>query len=50
MGFNPSYLVDVLKVLEDGNIEFELPGPDRPGVIRTKDHYLYVVLPMQLTH
>ena len=50
VGFNPSYLVDVLKVLSDGNVEFELPGPDRPGVIRTKDHYLYVVLPMQLTH
>ncbi len=50
VGFNPTYLVDVLKVLEDGNIEFELPGPDRPGVIRTKDHYLYVVLPMQLSN
>ena len=50
VGFNPTYLVDVLKVLENGNVEFELPGPDRPGVIRTKDHYLYVVLPMQLTH
>lgn len=50
IGFNPAYLVDALKVLEDGNIEFELPGPDRPGVIRTKDHYLYVVLPMQLSH
>lgn len=50
VGFNPSYLVDVLKVLPDGNVELELPGPDRPGVIRTKDHYLYVVLPMQLSH
>jgi len=50
IGFNPSYLIDVLKVLSDGNVELELPGPDRPGVIRTKDHYLYVVLPMQLSH
>lgn len=50
IGFNPSYLIDVLKALPDGNVEMELPGPDRPGVIRTKDHYLYVVLPMQLTH
>lgn len=49
VGFNPTYLIDVLKALPDGNVEFELPGPDRPGVIRTKDHYLYVVLPMQLT-
>ncbi len=49
IGFNPSYLIDVLKVLPDGSVEMELPGPDRPGVIRTKDHYLYIVLPMQLS-
>lgn len=48
IGFNPSYLIDVLKVLPEGPVEFEVPGPDRPGVIRTKDHYLYVVLPMQI--
>ncbi len=48
VGFNPTYLIDVLKVLPEGEVEFELPGPDLPGVIRTKDHYLYVVLPMQL--
>ncbi len=48
IGFNPHYLIDVLKALPDGEVEFELPGPDRPGVIRTKDHYTYIVLPMQL--
>lgn len=48
VGFNPTYLVDVLKALPDGDIELEVPGPDRPGVIRTKDHYIYIVLPMQL--
>jgi len=48
IGFNPSYLIDVLKALPDENVALELPGPDRPGVIRTKDHYLYIVLPMQL--
>lgn len=50
IGFNPTYLIDVLKVLPDGQVEVELPGPDRPGVIRTQDHYLYVVLPMQLSN
>ncbi len=48
IGFNPNYLVDVLRTLPDENLEMELPGPDRPGVIRTKDHYLYIVLPMQI--
>ena len=49
VGFNPSYLMDVLKNLSDETIELELPGPERPGVVRTKDHYTYIVLPMQLT-
>lgn len=48
VGFNPNYLIDVLKALPETEVEMELPGPDRPGVIRTKDHYLYIVLPMQL--
>ncbi|MBI3317654.1 MAG: DNA polymerase III subunit beta [Candidatus Omnitrophica bacterium] len=48
IGFNPTYLIDVLKVLPDEEVTLELPGPDRPGVIRTRDHYLYIVLPMQL--
>jgi DNA polymerase-3 subunit beta len=50
IGFNPDYLMDVLKILPEEDVEFELPGPDKPGVIRTKDHYLYIVLPMQLTN
>jgi len=49
VGFNPTYLIDVLKNLPDEAIEVELPGPERPGVIRTKDQYVYIVLPMQLT-
>ncbi len=48
IGFNPTYLIDVLKVLPDEEVEMELPGADRPGVIRTKDHYTYIVLPMQI--
>jgi len=49
VGFNPNYLIDVLKALPEEEIQMELPGPDKPGVIRTKDQYLYVVLPMQLS-
>ncbi len=50
IGFNPNYLIDVLKVLPEEQIEIELPGPDRPGVMRTKEHYVYIVLPMQLSN
>jgi DNA polymerase III subunit beta len=47
VGFNPSYLMDVLKNLSEAVIEFEITGSEKPGVIR-KDGYVYIVLPMRL--
>jgi DNA polymerase-3 subunit beta len=49
IGFNPGYIIDVLKNLNDQSIGFELHNPEKPGVIRTRDKYIYVVLPMQLS-
>jgi len=48
IGFNPNYIMDVLKNLDDQTIGFELQDPEKPGVIRAKEKYIYVVLPMQL--
>ena len=48
IGFNPGYLMDVLKNLEKPEVSLELTSADKPGVIRTGDGYVYVVLPMQL--
>jgi len=47
-GFNPTYLIDVLKVLPKDEVEIEMMGPDKPAVIRIEDWYVYLVLPMQL--
>ena len=47
VGFNPHYLIDVLKNINEETIEFELSGADKPGVIRLGD-YLYLVLPMRI--
>ena len=47
VGFNPQFLIDVLKNLETEFIELELLGPDKPGVIRVGD-YLYLALPMRI--
>jgi len=47
IGFNPNYLVDVLKNLQEEKIELELNDTEKPGVIRT-DGYIYIVLPMRL--
>ncbi len=49
IGFNPRYLIDVLKSIQDENIVFELNDSNKPGVVRRGDEYIYVVLPMQLT-
>ncbi|MFA5059329.1 MAG: DNA polymerase III subunit beta [Candidatus Omnitrophota bacterium] len=47
VGFNPHYLIDVLKNIDNEFVELELLGPDKPGVLRLND-YLYLVLPMRI--
>ena len=49
IGFNPRYLIDVLKNLSDDEIILEVNDPSKPGVVRKGEEYTYVVLPMQLT-
>ena len=48
IGFNPSFLVDVLKILSDETVEFEISGSEKPGVIRSQG-FVYIVLPMRLS-
>ena len=47
IGFNPNYLIDVLKNLTEQTIELEVTDSEKPGVIRTNG-YIYIVLPMRL--
>ena len=49
VGFNPAYIIDSLKNLNQEEIELEIEEADKPGVIRIGNEYIYVVLPMQLT-
>lgn len=48
IGFNPRYLIDVLKNLTDPEILFEITDANKPGVVRWGEEYTYVLLPMQL--
>ena len=48
VGFNPNYIIDALKNLDMENISFCVTEPDKPGLIKTQEGYLYVVMPMQL--
>lgn len=47
VGFNPHFLIDFLKNIEQDRIEMELLGPDKPAVMRLDD-YLYLALPMRI--
>ena len=47
VGFNPTYIIDVLKNLQEEIINFEVTDAEKPGVIRNNG-YVYIVLPMRI--
>ena len=49
IGFNPNYLIDILKVIDGDEIEVEVVDPQKPAVIRRTGKFIFIVLPMQLT-
>lgn len=49
VAFNPNYIVDVLKNIEDQEIILEVTDSVNPGIIRTGPEFLYVIMPMRLT-
>ena len=48
IAFNPRYLMDPLKALQDDEIFFEFKDELSPGVIKTNDRFLCVVMPLRL--
>ncbi|MCG8508269.1 MAG: DNA polymerase III subunit beta, partial [Rhodospirillales bacterium] len=48
IGFNPQYVLDALKVVDDNQVHLEFKAPNKPGVIRTGTTFLYVVMPVNL--
>lgn len=49
IGFNPNFLIDVLKNMDDESVHFGFIDPEKPAVIRNGENYTYVVLPMQVS-
>ncbi len=47
IGFNPTYLIDIFKNLEEGEINIEFFGADKPAVVR-KEGYVYLLLPVKI--
>jgi len=48
IGFNPAYLLDVLKVVDTESVRIELKSKDRPALFKTDDDYNYVVMPVSI--
>ncbi|MHC4157669.1 MAG: DNA polymerase III subunit beta [Planctomycetota bacterium] len=48
IGFNPQFLIDVLRVIQASEFDLELGQPDRPGLIKSGANFLYVLMPINL--
>ncbi|MHC4518528.1 MAG: DNA polymerase III subunit beta [Planctomycetota bacterium] len=48
IGFNPQFLIDVLRVIRAPDFELDLGQSDRPGLIKSGPDFLYVLMPINL--
>ena len=46
--FDPNFLIDVLKNVQEESVKFSFVDPEKPAVIKCGDDYTYIVLPMQV--
>ena len=49
IAFNPGYLMDPLKALENDEVFLELTDELSPGVIKINGPFLYVIMPMRMS-
>ena len=50
IGFNPKFLMDALRVIDDGNVTMYLVNHKSPCFIRDKEEkYIYLILPVNFT-
>lgn len=49
IGFNPNFLIDVLRVVHMDEVTLEMKEPTRPGVVRSEGQFLYVLMPVNLS-
>ncbi|RKY08843.1 MAG: DNA polymerase III subunit beta [Planctomycetota bacterium] len=48
IGFNPQFLIDVLRAIKADNFELHLGDADRPGLIKSGSNFVYIVMPVNL--
>ncbi len=49
IAFNPGYLMDPLKALDDDEVFLELTDELSPGVVKINGPFLYVIMPMRMS-
>ncbi|MDE6739437.1 MAG: DNA polymerase III subunit beta, partial [Lachnospiraceae bacterium] len=50
IGFNPKFLIDSLRVIEDEEVDLYMVNPKAPCFIRnSEESYIYVILPVNFT-
>ncbi|MBN2209914.1 MAG: DNA polymerase III subunit beta [Sedimentisphaerales bacterium] len=46
IGFNPNYILEMLRVVEEEETVWEFTESSKPGLIRVGRHFLYVIMPV----
>lgn len=50
IGFNPKFLIDALRVIDDEDIDIYMVNPKAPCIIRNQEEsYIYLILPVNFT-
>jgi DNA polymerase-3 subunit beta len=48
IGFNPAFITDALKILDNDQVIIEMKAPNKPGLIKSGSDFVYVVMPVNL--
>ena len=49
IAFNPVYIMDALKVIDADDVTIELKKSEKPGLIRSGNHFVYIIMPVSLS-
>ena len=49
IGFNPTFLLDALRVAGASSVQMELKEANRPGVLKVGQEFTYVIMPVSLS-
>ncbi|MFT3683430.1 MAG: hypothetical protein QM783_00660 [Phycisphaerales bacterium] len=48
ISFNPRFIADALKVVDEPEVLVELKAPNKPGLFKAGSDFVYVVMPVNL--